>query len=641
MKFFRNIMVLWLICMLTVACSSSYASEGTSFMWELLKSETASEFAYGETAVLGDALIFRVPSDWEQSEIADAEETCFVYEGVDAEGRVIFFFGVQTDSETLGVHFSSYTDMKNKLIQAKSSFIISSLQGIDMIFTGDDEFMGGMCLSKDGVVSLFAFQSEDNKLSEIKESEKLCGDITAVLHSVTAMNSDTLMCFDDNIWDVNEEAKEAEPEVSEGEKTSQNTFFDGVISGNEIKPESHPIYLDERLVVYIPDDWEDMSGDSICSFQGADDEGHQVSVIIDLVNTEGMTDEELESQTLERIMSRTIISSGLRYNIAFGEKTIMTTWKGYDGIVYRITANLESEACKQSDKLIADLHEIFCRLRLVRYGEVEQAKMKSKLAEIDHTGEKPVKFKDAEFERMLRVALERSEEEPVYSSELEMIQTLIIRCGKLSFSYNILGYEPYDQPGVLDLADLQMFPNLTYLEITDMKCVGYEVLPKLIDLRVLMLTSAGLSDCSFLKGMTLSELDLAGNEIGDFTPIAEVNGLSKLNVVNTGIETLEKLEKLDLKELYIGGNPVSDLSPITRMINLEQLSISGTKIQSLEACRNFHKLKGIDISSLENSIALEPLYELPQLQEILVFRTKLSVEDCEKFKDILFGIIIE
>ena len=478
MKKITCVFFLCLVLMMSGSVSAS-ASEGTGFMWELLKTEAPMNMEYGETVTLADTLEFSIPADWERSFEYDDEEMCsFLFKGEDAEGRNILFLGIEADSLDLGMEFSSYTDIKNKLVEAETSYILSSLNGIDMIFSGDDDFIVGMCLTQDGTFVAFGFGSDDYGLSEIRQSEKLKMDMTAILHSVQVSNADALMSFDADIWEESGRTDEPKaidsPVITPRERSAQELFFEGVTSGNGVTPMTHPIYLDRTLIVYIPNDWREIKDDdSICTFIGIDDEENIVTVAIDAVQTERMTIDDLESDAKEQIACCTIEANGIRYFTVLTKSSLVTAWLADDGTVYRLSAYLDSEAGMQSEKLIGDLHQIMCRLRPVHDGELAQNDTVTMLAGSDHLNEEPVSFLNTEFERMIRTSMGRGEEDPVYPSELEAIRCLSIRSGKLLFSPEIQNAASYNQPCVLDLSDLRLFPNLIFLDITDMKCSGF------------------------------------------------------------------------------------------------------------------------------------------------------------------------
>ena len=640
MKPMKYILILCFIVLMGSAFT--YAAEGTDFILELLNAEMPENVVFGETAILADELQFSIPADWvEVTEYYDDEEVySFLFEGTDAEGRNVVFIGVEGVSDVFSLEHSSYTDMKNDLIEAEISHIVSSLNGVDMIFAVDDELMSGLCLTKDADVFAFGFVSEDYDLEAIRESDKLKADMTAILLSMRAFDAAKLMSFDSSIWEQAERTKDTstveKPAPAAEKKAEQDQFFKEVTSGNGVTPKSHPIYLDETLVVYIPDDWREIEDeDSICTFIGTDDDNNWVTVAIDAVQTSNMTIEELEADSKEQLACCTTSANGIRYFTVLTRSALITTWLSDEGTVYRIYTCLEPEVGIRSEKLVGDLNQIMCGIRPVYEGELEQERAITMMADRDHSDETPISFSDAEFERMVRAALGRSGETPIYPSELEAIRNMSIRSGNMMFSPEIQTQTQYDQPEVLNLTDLRLFPNLLFLDITDMKCIGFETLAELTGLRELILIRTGLEDCSFLSGMTLKALDLAGNDIADFTPIAKVKGLEELNLSATGLKSLELVMDMDLTTLVAANNPISDLGPISNMSRLSCLYIQNTNVNSLNALRNLKELEELDIGDLEEEISLEPLYEHTKLKRIYCWWTTVSDEDRQRFENIM------
>ena len=129
--------------------------------------------------------------------------------------------------------------------------------------------------------------------------------------------------------------------------------------------------------------------------------------------------------------------------------------------------------------------------------------------------------------------------------------------------------------------------------------------------------------------MSLTELNLAGNTLTDFSPIASLTDLRELNLSNTGLDSLEILRGLDLTELVVASDPISDLEPIAGMTHLTNLYIQNTKVESLEVLRSFKDLALLNISELPGEISLEPLHELENLQHLFTFSTSTVDADEE------------
>ncbi len=632
MKLMKTALIFSLICVL-VGNASAPTAEGTDYVQELLRAEAPENAVFGETVILADALQFSIPADWERSSEYDDEEMCsFLYTGTGGAGRNVMFLGVEADSESLGEELSSYIDLKNMLDEAETGYFVSSLNGIDMVFKCDDEFAVGMGLTKDAEFFAFGFASEEYEMEEILQSDKLKADMISILHSMNPVDADRLMRFDASIW----ESSERTEKTGAVNMTFQDKFFEGVTSSIAATSISHPVCLNETLAIYMPYDWQEIEDtDALCSFEGSDKDNNRATVVVNAVHANGMTVDELEADAKKQIACCMIETKEIRYCVYLTRSSLVTAWLADDGTLYRLTANIEPKDGMRSEKLIGDLHQIMCRLRLVHEDELELKRMFATLADADHADENPVLFQDAKFERMVRDAMDRSEDVPIYPSELETIRKMNIRSGTIFFSSEPLDRPKDILPDVLDLADLKLFPNLCYLNIMDRECVGFEALAELPELRQLILIRTGLTDCSFLSGMTLRELDLAGNNIVDFAPIKKVKGLKELNVSNTGLASLEFVRDMDLTLLAAAGNPISDLEPISNMSGLTQLYIQDTDISSLNALSDLRELSVLYIGYPKSDISLEPLYQHDNLKQIIYWGT-LSDTDRQRFEGILW-----
>ena len=413
-------------------------------------------------------------------------------------------------------------------------------------------------------------------------------------------------------------------------------FFRAVTSAHDASVNTHPIYLGDQLVLSIPDDWTEIDpDDSICAFTGTDEAGNRVTVVVDAMEVGGMNLSALEEAARTQPYSCMITANGRTFfTVLTRNGGLVTAWLTEDQDIISVFAFPETDQAMRSEKLVNDLHQIMCRLRPLYEGELEQLAAQKALEGKEKKGEL-VSFHDPEFERMVRAAMGRAADEPVYTAELETVRNLSIRSGRLAFSQEILTAVSYQQPSILDLSDLALFPNLRYLSITDMECTGYEALTGLAELNKITLIRTGLTDCGFVRGMNLVELNLAGNKLTDFSPIASLTGLRELNLFNTGLDSLDVIRGLDLTQLIVGNNPISDLEPISQMTHLKYLAIQNTDVQSLDVLRNCKELETLNIAELAGEISLEPLYGLEKLQQLIHYGTSMNDTDKEELKDII------
>lgn len=637
MKLVRRMTLLFVILFVGSVAVSALASDSTNLMHEIMFERDEESTESSETAILDGILTFSIPSDWEKSAEEElSDEQRFQYRCTDEDGITVLFEGIVMDSALLSAQeVYSYSDLKGLLENEKVDHIAARFKGIEMILTGDDATAIGICLTWEGKLLGFEFESGNGKIADVAQSEKLVKDMTTIIQSIKCLSDDDLACFGETFW--NEDASEDVPDAdaSSVDEDAKVSFFEAITSIRDASVDTYSIYFGDQLVLTVPDDWVEIEPeDAICAFMGTDEAGNRAIVDVVAVKGNGITLEELAEDARNQRCCCTITANGRTFFTVLTDTAIVSAWLTEDDYILMVAAYPDSDQAMRSEKLIRDQHQILCGLRPVYDGELEQLEAREELEGKEEKGE-PVSFHDAEFERMVRAAMKRAAEEPIYASELEAIRNLSIRTGKLTFSQDISVTETYQQPGVLDLSDLVLFPNLRYLSITNMKCTGFETLTELRELCRMILIRTGLTDCGFVSGMNLNELNLAGNKLSDFSPIASLTDLKELNLYDTGLDSLEVLRGLDLTLLVVGNNPISDLDPIAHMTSLTSLSIQHTNVESLEVLRNFRELEMLNISELNGQISLEPVYEHEKLQHLICYGTSISDMDKEKLESVL------
>ena len=425
------------------------------------------------------------------------------------------------------------------------------------------------------------------------------------------------------------------------EKSPQVIWFQAVTQLiDDEQPDAKPIYLNDRLVVSLPSDWVQTDATDVaqCAFEGRDTAGNSVVAEIRVVDSDGLSPEAFSreaTQASEAVCQ--IRKDGITFFVAVEKETLYAAWLSQDeGLIYMVGAFPVTPAAMVSPKLTKDLHTILCGLRPVYEGELEQRHAGRELVGNDFSGEESVDLNDMQFGQMIREALEKEEGEAVYPSELAAIRRITMRGGTISFTEESLQPRAgYKQDGIIDLHDLASFPNLKVLNITDMKCAGYDVLADLKNLSQLTLIRTGITDCTVLGGLHLESLSLAGNSIEDFSPIASMADLRSLNLFMTGLDTLEIVRDLsNLELLVVGENPISELAPIEGLTALNYLGIQKTEVTSLDPLTGLTNLETLDISDL-GPISLAPLYDHEKLRRIIANVTELSQADRDRFADIL------
>lgn len=174
-----------------------------------------------------------------------------------------------------------------------------------------------------------------------------------------------------------------------------------------------------------------------------------------------------------------------------------------------------------------------------------------------------------------------------------------------------------------DITELSLGGELTSKDIANIS--------KLYNLETLHMENIRVSNGVFntdflkplvkLKDLTLAEISLPGNKMGDAIDLSGISylvELERLSLHNSAVYDITALESLaNLKELYLSKTGVNDLSPLKNYKKLEVLSIDRvfsdltdlsplSKITSLKVL-SMEQLTNGDISALGSLINLEEL----------------------------------
>ena len=121
----------------------------------------------------------------------------------------------------------------------------------------------------------------------------------------------------------------------------------------------------------------------------------------------------------------------------------------------------------------------------------------------------------------------------------------------------------------------------------------YQKLKKLSVYRV----GKPVTDISLLNEMpNLEELDFAGGEITDPTPLAKLTKLWHLQLYGCGLKDFSTLTDMaSLEELMASSNQVSDLSSLKGLTKLRVLALNGNRIEDTSPLLELKSLKWVNI----------------------------------------------
>lgn len=181
------------------------------------------------------------------------------------------------------------------------------------------------------------------------------------------------------------------------------------------------------------------------------------------------------------------------------------------------------------------------------------------------------------------------------------------------------------ETGITDYQFTRAMPNLIGLDISSNKVTDLSFL-KDISLTELAVANSGLTDVSFLSGTRITNLNLDYNELSDLSPLQSLP-LQVLSVENNRLSSAAGLSgNTTLSRLYIGNTAEQartiDLSQ-TQLPALTELTANHIGLQSLTDLSHFAHLTSADVAhnQLHN---LDGLAALPTLETLSVAHNQLT-----------------
>ena len=220
----------------------------------------------------------------------------------------------------------------------------------------------------------------------------------------------------------------------------------------------------------------------------------------------------------------------------------------------------------------------------------------------------------------------------------KIIETLGKTQGVQLTAGDMLGLTQLDarNANIQDLTGLEHAHNLTSLNLSGEYIQGegtvnsntisdFSPIAGLTRLTRLNLSLCGISDASFVSGLTqLTELHLGRNTISDISPLANLIQLNQLSLWNNTISDVSALANLKkLTYLFLNSNSISDISPLAKLTQLTDLLLGSNSISDVSALANLKKLTYLFLDS--NSISdISPLAKLTQLNRLWLWNNIIS-----------------
>ena len=217
-----------------------------------------------------------------------------------------------------------------------------------------------------------------------------------------------------------------------------------------------------------------------------------------------------------------------------------------------------------------------------------------------------VQFTDPALESFVRTALQKAEDDTIYSDEVWTIteMTLPAETQTLEDLSLFIGLETLtaNNFGAMDWSGLENLASLQTLDLsgTSLDSTALEAIGTLPNLQTLKLSNCGISTVSFLSNCTtLQTLDLSGNSIGDLKPLSSLTALETLSLQSNAVTDLSALSGLSsLKSLNVSQNARSSLTPIQSCTQLQELRADNCALATLEPVK---ALEALSVLSAANN----------------------------------------
>jgi Leucine Rich repeats (2 copies) len=124
-----------------------------------------------------------------------------------------------------------------------------------------------------------------------------------------------------------------------------------------------------------------------------------------------------------------------------------------------------------------------------------------------------------------------------------------------------------------------------------------EAIKNLTSLKTLGLSGTRFNDLSQIEYFPeLEQLDVSNTKISDFRPLSDLTHLQVLNLEGTDIADLSPLSSLvELRELNVARTKVTNVQPLEQLTKLEELNLDSTGVQDLGPLYSLSALKTLDV----------------------------------------------
>ncbi|NHJ22529.1 MAG: leucine-rich repeat domain-containing protein [Candidatus Lokiarchaeota archaeon] len=180
--------------------------------------------------------------------------------------------------------------------------------------------------------------------------------------------------------------------------------------------------------------------------------------------------------------------------------------------------------------------------------------------------------------------------------------------------------------GFREIGDLDYFPDLKTLDLSENSISEIENLENLVRLKYLSLAGNSIKEIKGLDNLKrLKSLIMWGNHVSEIKCLEELSNLQDLNLNENHIEEIKGLELLrHLKGLYLANNKIREIKGIEHLKELEILDLNGNKITHISSIENLINLVELDLGN--NLIKkIEGMNGLKSLEKLWLNNNKIEV----------------
>ena len=189
---------------------------------------------------------------------------------------------------------------------------------------------------------------------------------------------------------------------------------------------------------------------------------------------------------------------------------------------------------------------------------------------------------------------------------------------------------------ISDITGLEFAVNLEELNISGNPISGFSPLAGCTNLiRLFAWDTPNISDISPLANLTkLEQLEVTGSDVHDISSLVRLTNLRVLQFYSSDISDISPLSGMTkLEKVRFRHSDVEDITPLANLVHLEWLDLASNEVSDLSPLRNLTKLESADLSW--NRISnIEPLRHLTSL-------THLRLDGNQRISDVsaLAGLV--